>query len=432
VIRWATLKDRDRIGHDHRAVDEHHHPAFTRRLSGIEGLRGVAAVSVVLFHVWTHELNAGGSGLGWVGRYVVANLAHGVTLFFALSGFLLYLPFAAAAIREKPRPLFSSYLRNRALRILPAYWVILLLVALVLRAARIHENGGQGGVGPITDPLLLLKDLLLVQNYSSSTMSTGISPAWSLAVEVVYYITLPLLVLAGLVLARRASSRRGRAYALAAPALGLGVFGLVGAAVGAKLGGPVDVSFLVYAHLFTLGMVLAVLRIQHQDDRLRLPAHWRIYAMVAAPAVAIVGVGLGEGTIPERGETMFVSVACALLLALVALAPHDRPSRLVRLLETRPFAATGVVSYSIYLWHLPVILFLLDHDLLPVGSVGAYATSLLIVAALVGALSALTYRYVEKPALRLKARRRETERQQNSPSRSRDDGTHRPATIREH
>ncbi len=119
---------------------ERAHPAFTRRLSGIEGLRGIAAASVVVFHVWTNSA-AASFHFGWLGHIRLSQSRPGVQLFFALSGFLLYLPFAAAALRSQARPSFVAYLRNRALRIFPAYWCILLLTALVLRSAKVYEHG---------------------------------------------------------------------------------------------------------------------------------------------------------------------------------------------------------------------------------------------------------------------------------------------------
>ncbi len=109
-------------------------PAFARRLVGIEGLRGIAAASVLTAHVWLISQPSGHFfELGWLNTYVFPQLKNGVTLFFVLSGFLLFLPFVAAALRDEPRPAFDAYLRNRALRILPAYWFILLCTALCFR-----------------------------------------------------------------------------------------------------------------------------------------------------------------------------------------------------------------------------------------------------------------------------------------------------------
>jgi peptidoglycan/LPS O-acetylase OafA/YrhL len=78
-----------------------------------------------------------------------------------------------------------------------------------------------------------------------------------------------------------------------------------------------------------------------------------------------------------------------------------RPLRAVRLLETRPLVAAGVVSYSLFLWHLPVILWL-QHRGLTFGGWTGLPINLVIVGVVAGGLSALTYRFVELPALRRK------------------------------
>ena len=388
---------------------ERANPAFTRRLSGIEGLRGVAATSVVVFHVWT---NSAGSplDLGWPGTYVFPNLARGVQLFFALSGFLLYLPFAAAALRGQARPSFVAYLRNRGLRIFPAYWCILLLTALVLQSARVYQQG-VAVTGPITDPWLLLKNVLLIQNYSLSSANTGIGPAWSLAVELIFYLVLPLLVMAGIVLSRNALSRSRRRLMLLVPTLLMAAIGLASAAAGKGMHGEIHdlwfASFLPSAHLFAMGMAIAVLRVEYEDGRLHLPRYWRAGTVVAILVVAAVTVELQvHGRIPESADVALMSVPCSLLLALVVLRGGEARSPWgVRMLESRPFVAAGLISYSVYLWHAPVIYFLRDHRLTLGGGTFAFLFNLAFVLVLTGVLSWMTYRWVEKPAMRFKARR---------------------------
>jgi peptidoglycan/LPS O-acetylase OafA/YrhL len=60
-------------------LKERHQPAFARRLDGIEGLRGVAAVAVVVYHVWTNNNSFGGSDLGAAGNYLFSTLSQGVS-----------------------------------------------------------------------------------------------------------------------------------------------------------------------------------------------------------------------------------------------------------------------------------------------------------------------------------------------------------------
>ena len=89
-----------------------------------------------------------------------------MTFFFALSGFLLFRPFAAAILARGAMPSVTGYARNRLLRIYPAYFVILLLVSLVFGAAYTvgaPDLAGDASVGYLSDPAALGLNLLLVE-----------------------------------------------------------------------------------------------------------------------------------------------------------------------------------------------------------------------------------------------------------------------------
>ena len=75
----------------------------------------------------------------------------------------------------------------------------------------------------------------------------------------------------------------------------------------------------------------------------------------------------------------------------------------MRALEVRPIVAVGLVSYSLFLWHEPLIRWLREHGMTLSGSAG-FVANLVVVGAVAGLLSFLTYRYIELPALRRKAR----------------------------
>ncbi len=351
----------------------------------------------------------------------ISTLSVGLTLFFTLSGFLLYRPFAAAIARGTPRQSFPAYLQNRFLRIAPAYWVIILVAAVILAAANVRTASGALDVGRLTDPLDFLQTALLLQNYRPETMIIGIGPAWSLAVEVVFYLALPLLVLMALWLARRATSHRGRIAALLAPAMLLLLIGLTGKAVAAHvlpasaLAGygtdwhsVVERSFWAQADLFAFGMAAAVLYVEVADGRISLPARWRGLAVLAAllvfvPCAWTMRLGEHSYMLQNTGEAL----AVALLLAAIVVpgGPATRPAWALKVLESPAFVAVGAVSYSLFLWHYPVILWLRENGLTAGGTAGL-ALNLLLVAVVAGGLSALTYRYVERPALRHKRRGR--------------------------
>ena len=172
-----------------------------------------------------------------------------------------------------------------------------------------------------------------------------------------------------------------------------------------------QLSFFTHAHLFAPGLALAVARVEYQDGRLRLPSWWRPVAAMAGVVVAVTAIKLAvDGTIYVRWETAILTIPFGLLLALTVLKAPGSRSRLVAILDSPALVAAGLCSYSVYLWHYPVILWLRDHNLTIGGGSGAYLVDLGVVAVVVGVLSWLTYNYVERPALRLKARTHVTER----------------------
>jgi peptidoglycan/LPS O-acetylase OafA/YrhL len=101
-----------------------------------------------------------------------------------------------------------------------------------------------------------------------------------------------------------------------------------------------------------------------------------------------------------------MALVCALVLGLVVLqtAEKQRQTAILRVLETRPVIWVGLVSYSVFLWHGPIVRWLAGHDVV-LGGQGGFVVNTIFLLALTLACSGLTYRFVEEPALRLKARR---------------------------
>jgi peptidoglycan/LPS O-acetylase OafA/YrhL len=390
-------------------------------LPGIEGIRGVAAASIVVFHVYNSSAPGGRPvDVGHLTTFF-SDLALGVTLFFTLSGFLLYRPFVAALLRFQERPSFRSYLRNRALRIVPAYWGIFLFSAFVLQSVIIRVpdgrtvNGSPHGAGQI------ISDTLLVQHYRPATVTTGIGPAWSLAVEIVFYLTLPLLAVLAWGLGRRAASRRARRLSAMAPPFLLLVMGLFGKFVAARLlvasgdtGGwganwhsVLERSFACQADLFAFGMLVAVLRVDAEDGLFSLSARARRRVAAAAILTYVVLAELEPwDKLGHSLENTAAAFASALILLLVVTPPATRQrSALVTVLETRPLIWLGLISYSLFLVHEPVISWLHDRGF-TVGGIGGLFVNTAVVGAIAIALSYVSYRFLERPALRLKRRAR--------------------------
>lgn len=393
-------------------------PRHRTHLQGIEGMRAIAAGTIVLVHVWAFS-SPSGAVLGaedWRGD-ALSTLSVGVTLFFTLSGFLLYRPFAASIARAVPHMPIRTYLGNRFLRIAPAYWAILLVSAIILGSVGVRTASGALEVGRITDPSVLAQAGLLVYDYRPSQLLIGIGPAWSLAVEVVFYLALPVLVLAAAAIARRFEFRRDRILVLLGPPLLLLAIGLSGKAVAgialpadptagydANWHSVVERSFWAQADLFSFGMAAAVLYVEAEDRRVSLHGNWRWIAaglalLIFLPCAWTMNQGEQSYLLQNTGQAL----AIALVFAAIVIPDRqgNRPVRATGVLETPYLVAFGIASYSVFLWHVPVIDWLSAHDLMLEGW-GGLLVNVAIVALVVGTLSAITYRFIERPALRRK------------------------------
>jgi peptidoglycan/LPS O-acetylase OafA/YrhL len=154
-------------------------------------------------------------------------------------------------------------------------------------------------------------------------------------------------------------------------------------------------------------MALAVLRVDAEDGLVRIGRRGRWVAAVSAVGAYLITAKMTS--FDQLGVGFYntlMGLAAALFLSLVALPrPHQKTRRtlLMRFLESRPLVGVGLVSYSLFLWHEPVIRFLDDHGLTFDGTVGFFV-NVFIAAAVCLPLSVLTYLLVEKPALLRKRR----------------------------
>ena len=174
----VTTRTAVRPGASGRAPPAHQGP--------LDGLRAAAAGAVLLTHVGGLT---GYTLTGTPASWVLSRGDVGVPIFFSLSGLLLYRRWAAAALAGGRAGSVAVYLRRRALRILPAYWAVVLIALPVL------NPGAARHAWP------WIQYLLLIQNYDShpwwsGTGATGLAQAWSLVVEVSFYLVLPLLAAA--------------------------------------------------------------------------------------------------------------------------------------------------------------------------------------------------------------------------------------------
>ena len=146
-----------------------------RAFPACDGLRAVAAASVFVFHA---SVLTGLAARNQAGPYF-SQLDVGIDVFFVLSGFLLYRPFAVAHVTGRPAPALGHYLKRRFLRIFPAYWLVLICVLYVFHQATAPRA---------SDGLAFFS---LTQIYSKERVLGGLVPAWTLCTEIAFYVFLP-------------------------------------------------------------------------------------------------------------------------------------------------------------------------------------------------------------------------------------------------
>lgn len=375
------------------------------RLTGLDGLRALAATTVLSYHVALFSRFAFAGPLA----AVLWELKGGVAVFFVISGTVLYLPYARA-IRDRERlPDWRAYAGRRAVRIVPAYWLALTAFALGPFAS--------GVFGPN-----LWRYYGLSQIYSAGTLFSGLGVAWSLCVEVSFYALLPLFARGAAGLARRAGPRAGlRAQLMLIALVGLGSIVLRGALAGSltapivSRGLTLSVALPGFLDWFAVGMGLAVFAVEREGRRVCARP---LVALGERPgwcvALALVAFGLGtpfqhgDMFLPWYGLLTHLALGIGsgfLVLASIAPARGSRPSLWLRLLRSPGLTWAGTISYGIYLWHLVVLKFI-SREPEPRTLLGVL---LLWLAVLGGAivLGAASWYLAERPLQRvLKARER--------------------------
>jgi peptidoglycan/LPS O-acetylase OafA/YrhL len=373
----------------------------------MDSLRAIAALAVV----GTHAAFFSQALIHWdTLRALAARLDVGVTIFFLISGFLLYRPFVVARFAKEAPPLARAYAWRRVLRIVPAYWTALTGSAIWLGLGVFSAGGIAVYYG-------------LAQVYFPRYALGGLPQAWTLCVEITFYAFLPLYAW----LMRRLPGEGDRAR-LRGELAGLAVLVLVALAWqlwrvsaapdSAHAAAAQGLLYLpAFLDHFAVGMGLAVASVALAGRGLpgglglleRYPGlPW--LGAAAAFLVVSTGIGLdGVGGLTEPTNTaqyfarhyLYALVALGLILPAIFGEPGQG---LVRRLLGHPWLLyLGLVSYGIYLWHFSVFV-QFDHWGLLEGATGpdAYAVWLLLGALGATALASASYWLVERPLLGLK------------------------------
>lgn len=379
-----------------------------QEIRSLDGLRAVAALSIVVFHTLLF-IQFEYTPLSIAFNHSWYYLATGVHLFFVLSGFLLFLPYVRALLDGKQLPSARRFYRRRALRILPAYWVCL----AILVALKVYMRGVPFSLGDVAAHIALINDSFPQFNRDYD------GPFWTLAVEAQFYLLLPLMAL---LVARVAGGRRspwrvaGGIALLIAGALALR---LADTLVLASLPpstvlteSPGGIFVLVtmgmqgkYLEVFAVGMfcallyVLTVERHMLSASRLRQLSLVALVGMTICLVITIPHLDLA-GLMVSPGAQWGADVISYPLLVglgygglLLAILWGGRTIRFP--FEFTAMRAVGLFSYSLYLWHLPII-----H-----GDVPSFKNQPLVLVLLSAFLIAyLSYQFVERPFLKRRHR----------------------------
>jgi peptidoglycan/LPS O-acetylase OafA/YrhL len=325
--------------------------AATRRFDQLDGLRGISILLVITAHL--HEP-----------LWAPLRGALGVTVFFAVSGFII----TTLLLREEQRhgavSLTGFYLR-RMFRIFPLYYLALAAAAVATLGVGRDEGSREQFAAALPLFASFNGDLL------PATITFGHS--WSLGVEEKFYLVWPLLAFTAVATRRRAVL----AASLVVLATALTFF-------------PATNYFGAYTPILG-GCLLAVL-LQH-------PTTFRRVAVLAHPGVAAVAVAalVGAAVAVDPVGAHRPVFAVLLVAALPALLLNRW---MVRVLSWRPLVYVGLRSYALYLFH-PLVIRAVDRVAPPGGPVVVQAARFLLVVAAGLVVAEVLFRLVERPMIRL-------------------------------
>jgi len=328
----------------------------------IDGLRAISVLAVILFHAKVP---------GFAGGYV------GVDVFFVISGYLITQVLLAPSERSLRGQLRHFYLR-RCRRILPALLVMLLVSASLVSWLFLPSDLTRFG-RHLSYTLALVNNLAVWRDGGYFDLQSPFNPLlhlWSIAVEEQFYFAFPLIFLAS-----AAALKGGRRELLIG--VGLVSFALC---VWASYQKPSANFFLVPTRAWELllGSVVAL------GVGRSLSAHPAREALAGIALLAILGCVLGYDD-RIRYPGLYALVPCVSAAILLATA-RDSPSSVSRWLSARPLVFTGLISYSLYLWHVPVLAFSGYYHVRPLAS---WQVAVLLLS--IYLLAALSWRYVEAP-----------------------------------
>ncbi len=353
----------------------------------VEGLRAVAIVLVVLYHV--HARLAPG---GYVG----------VDVFFVISGFLITGQLARE-LRSDGRISFLTFYARRARRILPAA-LLTLIVTAVASALLLNPLAAKRALDDVLSAMYFGANFHFAAE-GADYFNAGLSPSpiqhfWSLAVEEQFYIVWPLLLVASslvwLRVRRRDRPERVRRPVIGAVTIVLAILAAISlmASIRQTPTSPSWAYFSIVTRAWELAVgalvALALPLVARLDRRLAIPLSWVGLGCIALAAA------LFSRTSSYPGDSALLPVLGAAAVICGGSAVASRRFGAQALLRTPPFQRLGALSYSWYLWHWPALVLapaVLGHALSEIQAVAVAVVSL--------GLAAMSFVLVERPIRRI-------------------------------
>ena len=339
------------------------------RANNFDVIRLLAAMQVAFLHGWEH-LELGREGMQW--PFQVMGMFPGVPVFFVVSGFLI-----SASLERSPD--IRSYMRNRFLRIYPGLWVCflvsLLTVALFYKPHLSVRSFlpwvlAQLSVGQFYNPMFL-------RGYGVGVLNGSL---WTIPVELQFYLLLPVLYF----LHRKVNRRTLIVLVALAVMICTNVcYVLLRRGGGGTLVKLFGVTVAPYLYLFLIGVLLQRNRRLVARCLRDKPHYWLIVYVVS-------GIVLQRFGLTVTGNTINPMSAVLLALLVVSFA-YSYSGRLAHVLKGND------ISYGIYIYHMVIVNVMVSLGATRRISVFMVGYVVLILVAF------LSWRYVERPALRLKA-----------------------------
>ncbi len=360
------------------------------RARELEGYRGIAALTIVAFHVFQFADQAGG-----VSNPVISTLARfeTVDILFLMSAYLLTLSYARAAIDRTPTQPARQFLFRRAVRIVPLYWIGVTVVWAI-------RNPALPG-----DWVDLLEHLTFTHIFDRTRIFYTLGPAWSMSLEVAFYVLLVLLGPLAAKVCTRIESRRNRVAVLLTGSAILALIPLVWNSVAFLVlqvpfeNWPVYFGPQARFGAFAAGMALAVVVAARRSEPL--------FRGVWPSVLRIVGIGIVAAASwishPDTlGQVIFHDLAAVGWLLLMASTVLGTPGQLwSRVLSWRALTWVGLISYSTYMWHEPIMM-LMEHAGLTTRSAAELPLAVLLVVSASLLVGWVSYHVIEKPTGKLR------------------------------